>query len=150
MASVRSGSGGDRYCRLVHSTDIRAPSRRSAGAAGAFGLDLLLVVAFAAIGRASHESGVLGNGGLGLLTTAWPFVVALVLGWLLSLAWRAPLAPLRTGVPVWVVTVAGGMLLRALSGQGTALPFVVVATLALLATLVGWRLAAAFVRRSRS
>lgn len=54
-------------------------------------------------------------------------------------------------MPVWVVTVAaGGMLLRAMSGQGTALPYVVVATLALLATLVGWPLVAAVVRRSRS
>lgn len=125
-------------------------SPRARRAAAALAADTVLVVAFAAIGRASHESGVLGDGGLGLLMTAWPFVAALVLGWLVSLAWRAPLAPLRSGVPVWVVTVAGGMLLRAMSGQGTALPYVVVATLALLATLVGWPLEAAVVRRSRS
>ncbi len=117
---------------------------------GRFAIDALLVVAFAATGRASHESGVLGEGGLGLLTTAWPFLVALVAGWLVSMAWRAPSAPLRTGVPVWAVTVTGGMLLRALSGQGTAVPFIVVATLTLLALLVGWRLVAAAVRRSRS
>lgn len=125
-------------------------SPRARRAAAALAADAVLVVAFAAIGRASHESGVLGDGGLGLLTTAWPFLAALALGWLVSLAWRAPLAPLRTGVPVWVVTVVGGMLLRAISGQGTAVPFVVVATLTLLAALVGWRLAAGFVRRSRS
>lgn len=130
---------------------VEAPrSSRAARAAAALAADAVLVVAFAAIGRASHESGAPGDGGLGLLTTAWPFLAALVLGWLLGLAWRAPLAPLRTGVPVWVVTVVVGMLLRAISGQGTALPFVVVATLTLLATLVGWRLVAAAVRRSRS
>lgn len=130
---------------------VEAPrSPRAWRAAAALAADAVLVLAFAAAGRASHDSGVLGEGGLGLLTTAWPFATALVLGWLVSLAWRAPLSPLRTGVPVWVVTVAGGMLLRAVSGQGTALPFVVVATLTLLATLVGWRLVGAVVRRSRS
>lgn len=127
------------------------PAPRSASTTGAraFALDAVLVIAFAAIGRASHESGVLGEGGLGLLTTAWPFVVALAVGWLAAVAWRAPSAPLRTGVPVWAVTVVGGMLLRAVSGQGTAVPFIVVATLTLLALLVGWRLVAAGVRRSR-
>lgn len=118
-------------------------------AAAALALDAALVVAFAAIGRASHDdggTGVLGEGGVGLATTAWPFLAALGVGWLVALAWRRPSAPLRTGVPVWLVTIVGGMLLRALSGQGTALPFVVVATLALLALLVGWRLLASLVR----
>ena len=113
----------------------------------AFVVDVALVVAFAAVGRASHESGVLGDGGLGLFTTAWPFVVALALGWLVSLGWRRPFAPLRTGLPAWAVTLVGGMLLRTVSGQGTAAPFVIVAALTLLALLVGWRLVARAVRR---
>lgn len=96
---------------------------------------------FALAGRASHDSDIWG----GLVGTAWPFLGALAAGWLVSLAWRAPRAPLRTGVPVWLVTVAGGMLLRAASGQGTALPFVVVATLTLLVALVGWRVIARIV-----
>lgn len=121
----------------------RAPRPSPATVAGALGLDAVLVVGFAAVGRASHESGVLGEGGIGLLTTAWPFLVALSVGWIFSPAWRAPLAALRTGVPVWAVTVVGGMLLRALDGQGTAMPFIVVATLTLLLLLVGWRLLAA-------
>ena len=83
---------------------------------------------------------VLGDAGLGLATTAWPFLVALALGWLVCLGWRRPLSIVRTAVPVWVVTVAGGMLLRAVSDQGTALPFVIVATVTLLVLLVGWRL----------
>ena len=86
---------------------------------------------------------------MGLLTTAWPFLVALAVGWIFSPGWHAPLAPLRTGVPVWAVTVIGGMLLRAVSGQGTAVPFVVVATLTLLLMLVGWRAIVALVRRRR-
>lgn len=98
-------------------------------------LDAVLVVAFAATGRASHDSDILS----GLWQTSWPFLTALLVGWLVVRGWRAPAAPLRTGLGVAVVTVAGGMLLRAASGQGTALPFVIVATLTVLALLVGWR-----------
>jgi hypothetical protein len=112
----------------------------------ALAVDAVLVVVFAAIGRASHDESVFP----GLLGTAWPFLVALAAGWLLSLAWRAPSAPVRSGVPVWVVTVAGGMLLRAVSGQGVQLAFVIVATLVLLLFLVGWRALWALVQRGRA
>ncbi len=108
-------------------------------------LDVVLVVAFAAIGRASHDSDVW----LGLWQTAWPFLAGLALGWLVTLAWRAPLAPVGTGVGVWAVTVAGGMLLRAVTGQGIALPFIIVASVTLLVALVGWRVVAAVVQRAR-
>jgi hypothetical protein len=112
----------------------------------ALSLDVVLVVAFAAIGRASHDSDVW----TGLWQTAWPFLVGLGLGWLVTLAWRAPMAPVRTGLGVWAVTVAGGMLLRALTGQGIAVAFIVVAAVTLLVALVGWRVVAAVVRRARS
>lgn len=131
----------------------RPASATTASAATAWiatAVDALLVVVFAAIGRATHEEGALGSWALGLSTTAWPFLAALGLGWLLCLGWRAPLAPLRAGMPIWLVTVVGGMLLRALSGQGTAVPFIVVATLTLLLMLVGWRVSATVVRRLRA
>ena len=54
------------------------------------------------------------------------------------------------GLGVWAATVVGGMLLRAASGQGTAVAFVVVATLTLCLCLVGWRVIAALVARSQS
>ncbi|HET8928576.1 MAG TPA: DUF3054 domain-containing protein [Microbacterium sp.] len=111
----------------------------------AFLLDAVLVVAFAATGRASHDEDVL----TGLWTTAWPFLLALIVGWAVSLAWRAPMAPVRTGLPVWAITVAGGMLLRWASGQGVQPAFVAVASLVLLASLVGWRLVAALIARAR-
>lgn len=131
------------------SRDADASRRHAPTIAVALAIDAVLVVAFAALGRASHDSGVLGEGGMGLVTTAWPFLAALAIGWLANVAWRAPLAPWRTGLPVGAVTVVGGMLLRALSGQGTAAPFIVVATLTLLVLLVGWRLVAALVARAR-
>lgn len=112
-------------------------------------LDVVLVVVFAAIGRATHDGDILGPGGSGLATTAWPFLAGLLLGWVVTLGWRRPAAPLRTGLPVWAVTLIGGMLLRALSGQGVAVAFVVVAGITLLLFLVGWRAIAALVARVR-
>ncbi|MCO5954883.1 DUF3054 domain-containing protein [Microbacterium yannicii] len=127
-------------------------SRAAAGArpsgrtvALALAIDVVLVVAFAAVGRASHDSDVWG----GLWQTAWPFLAGLAAGWLVTLAWRAPAAPVRTGLGVWAITVGGGMLLRAATGQGTALPFIIVASVTLLVGLVGWRVIAAVVRRAR-
>ena len=112
-----------------------------------FAVDLVLVVIFAAVGRACHDSAAFG---IGLMQTAWPFAAALVVGWVATLAWRRPLAPVRTGLGIWVITVAGGMLLRALSGQGTAVAFIIVATLTLGVLLVGWRLLALWVRTVRA
>ncbi|MGH3705072.1 MAG: DUF3054 domain-containing protein, partial [Agromyces sp.] len=71
----------------------------------------------------------------------------LVAVWLASRAWRHPLAVWPTGVIVWAVTVVGGMLLRAVSGQGAQLAFIIVATLTLAAFLLGWRLIATLVTR---
>ena len=115
----------------------------------ALALDAALVLVFAAIGRATHDGDVFGPGGIGLAETAWPFLAALAAGWMVSLAWRRPSAALRSGIPIWLVTVAGGMLLRAVSGQGTALAFVIVATVTLAVLLIGWRGVAALVRRRR-
>ncbi|KAA9135026.1 DUF3054 domain-containing protein [Microbacterium caowuchunii] len=119
-------------------------------ALAAFTLDAFLVTVFAAIGRATHEGDPFGPGGTGLANTAWPFLVSLVAAWLIVVAWRRPAALVRTGVPVWAITVTGGMLLRAVSGQGTAVAFIIVATVTLLAFLVGWRAIAAGIGAVRS
>ena len=108
-------------------------------------LDALLVLVFAAVGRASHdEVGVVG----GVLLTAWPFLVGAAAGWALVRArshrWPTSVGP---GIPVVVGAVVVGMLLRVVTGAGTAFSFVVVATLVLAALLLGSRvLAARFVR----
>lgn len=112
-------------------------------------VDAVLIVVFAAIGRATHDGDVLGPAGSGLATTAWPFLAAMLLGWIVSRGWRRPLAPVRTGLPVWGVTLVAGLLLRALSGQGIAVAFVIVAGITLLLFLVGWRAIAALVARIR-
>ncbi|MBK0419372.1 DUF3054 domain-containing protein [Leucobacter sp. CSA1] len=98
--------------------------------------DALFVVLFAALGRSSHAREATF---VGLVETAWPFLVGLAVVWLAARVWRAPLRIVRSGVPLWVGTVAIGMLLRALTGAGTAMPFVIVATVSVGVFLLGWR-----------
>ncbi|MGP4027070.1 DUF3054 domain-containing protein [Actinomadura sp. 3N407] len=102
-------------------------------------LDVCCVLVFIAIGRATHEEAA---GLAGYAATVWPFLVGVGAGWVVSRAWRRPEALVPAGVAVWVTTVAGGMALRALSGEGTAAAFVIVAGVFLGSTLLGWRLAA--------
>lgn len=89
------------------------------------GLDVAAVVIFVAIGRhAHHQSGGLG----GVATTAWPFLVGVAIGWSVPATRRAPTRLVPAGIIVWVATVAGGTVLRQLSGQGVEALFVVVAS----------------------
>lgn len=112
-----------------------------------FAFDVVLTLIFALSGRSSHAEAL---DPAGIAGTWWPFLVALVVGWIITLAWRRPTSVVRTGIPLWIITVAGGMLLRAASGQGTALPFTIVATIVLGLALVGWRLIALLVRTVRA
>ncbi len=57
----------------------------------------------------------------------------------MSRGWRRPTALTPTGVVVWIATVAVGMLLRRVSGQGVAVSFVVVASTVTAVLLLGWR-----------
>ncbi|WP_446663646.1 DUF3054 domain-containing protein [Flexivirga sp. B27] len=108
-------------------------------------LDVIVVVVFAAIGRASHDE---GSPVVDALATAWPFLAGATVGWLLvrgiNRTW--PLS-LRTGWPVWLSTIVVGMILRQVSGRGTAVPFIIVATVFLGIFLLGWRLVAGLVAR---
>ncbi|MCU1404687.1 MAG: rane protein [Glaciihabitans sp.] len=105
-------------------------------------LDVVLVLAFVVVGRSSHaEDAAL----LGILTTAWPFLVGLLAGWLISRAWRAPLIVRRTGIVVWLSTVVVGLLLRAFSDQGVQLSFAIVTTIVLGVFFLGWRAIAAVI-----
>ena len=106
--------------------------------------DLVLVVVFAAIGRASH-----GEDAAGALATAWPFLVGALVGWLASRGTRRPAAVIPTGLAVWICAEVGGMVLRAFTGQGTALAFVVVSMVVLGVFLIGYRLLVAAVVRLR-
>ena len=106
--------------------------------------DVCCVLIFVVIGRASHTQ---GETVAGIASTSWPFLCGLGAGWAASRAWRRPLAILPSGIAVWLCTVALGMLLRVVSGQGTARPFIVVALAFLGLFLLGWRLLARVVAR---
>ena len=102
----------------------------------AVGVDVFVVVAFVAIGRRNHDE---NPGVSGLVDTAAPFVIGLVVAWLVARVWRTPLSAM-TGLVVWVVTVAVGMVCRRLFfDEGTALSFVIVASVFLGTFLNGWR-----------
>ena len=125
-----------------------APDRRSVLTwPWALGIDAVLLIVFAAIGRASHDHTV---DAVGVLETAWPFLVGLAAGWLILRAWRAPSAPLRTGMGLVMITVVLGMILRVVTGGTTAVAFIIVATITLLVFLVGWRGIAALIARGRA
>ena len=107
-------------------------------------LDVCCVLVFVIIGRASHTR---GETLAGIASTAWPFLAGLAAGWGASRAWRRPLALRPAGLAVWLCTVSLGMILRVVSGQGTAVAFVIVALAFLGLFLLGWRLLARLVAR---
>ena len=107
-------------------------------------LDCACVLLFVIIGRASHTQ---GESLADIAFTAWPFLAGLAGGWLAVRAWRRPWGLVPAGVGAWLGTVALGMVLRVLSGQGTAFAFVLVALAFLGLFLLGWRLAARVLRR---
>ncbi len=122
-----------------------ATSADRGGVVGALVVDGALVSVFCLIGRRSHDEGMVLAG---LARTLWPFLTGLGLGWAGVLAGRwAPRAPMPAGLTVWASTLAGGMLLRVLSGQGVAFSFVLVAGCVLAVFLIGWRVAAALLKR---
>jgi Protein of unknown function (DUF3054) len=125
------------------SSRTRPAARVRPAAAGI--LDACCVLAFVAIGRASHHD---GDSLAGLASTAWPFLAGLAAGWLVTRAWRRPAAIVPAGLGAWLGTVVIGMLLRVVAGQGTAPAFIGVALAFLGLFLLGWRAVAAALPRS--
>jgi hypothetical protein len=116
-------------------------------AALAAAADAACVVAFAALGRASHDE---GSAVAGTLAVAAPFLMGGAFGWALAQGWREPLS-IRTGAAAWAGAVAVGMLLRNLAwDRGTAPSFVIVTAIVLGVLLLGWRLALGGLRARRA
>jgi Protein of unknown function (DUF3054) len=130
---------------LPRTANSRHPAASYSGEmrkAAAIVLDTVLVLAFVIIGRAAHHA----SGGLaGLASTAWPFLTGLAVGEIATRSWRRPVALLPTGVGVWLSTVAIGMTLRVIAGQGTVIVFIAVALAFLGLFLLGWRVVIACV-----
>lgn len=115
-------------------------------AAGLVLVDVLVVVLFVMIGRRNHDEAESAGG---LLQTAAPFLIAVAVAWIaLWISGRSfPAAPAPEsragGLIVWPATVVLGLMLRrSLFDDGTALAFMIVATLFLGLTMNLWRYAA--------
>lgn len=109
-------------------------------------LDAAAVVVFVLVGRRSHER---ESTLAGVIDTATPFLLGLVVAWLVLARWRPATDPLQ-GLATALVTVAVGMVLRAVAFDGgTATSFVIVATAFLVATMTGWRLVLRLLERRR-
>jgi len=106
--------------------------------------DVVCVVVFCTIGRRSHAEGITIAG---VAETAWPFLTGTAVGWLAARAWRQPAALAPTGLTIWLSTVVIGMLLRKATSAGTAVSFVVVASLVTAILLLGWRAAVSALAR---
>ena len=101
----------------------------------ATGADVFAVLAFATAGRSSHAQGV---DAFGVLTTAAPFLLGLLVGWLVARAWRAP-SRLPVGVAVWAGVVVIGLGVRVAFTHRLPLTFALVAAASLALLLLGWR-----------
>lgn len=112
--------------------------------------DIVAVTVFAILGRSSHEE---ANTLLGVLGTAWPFLVGAVVGHLICRAagtLRGHPTHWRPGLVVWASTLVIGMTLRIVSGDTAAWSFMIVATIVLAVFLLGWRAILRLVHRART
>ena len=104
--------------------------------AAAIGLDLLCVAALVVVGTRNHDT---DTGAGAVLGVAAPFVIALAGAWAVPFVHRRAVST-TAGVAVVAITVVVGMVLRrAVFDRGTAAAFVIVATVFLAVTMLGWR-----------
>ena len=80
--------------------------------------DVVCVILFATMGRASHGE-ALSPGGL--LRTGTPFVLGLAVGWVIVVTARIAALRWLAGVVLWASTLVGGMMVRYFTGQGLSL-----------------------------
>ena len=102
----------------------------------AYLFDFISVLVFVTIGRHTHKD---GNPLTGTFTTLWPFAVGLLVGWVVVSRTHRVATTRSSGLIIALSAVVVGMVLRVVSGQGTALAFVIVASAFLSFCLVGWR-----------
>jgi hypothetical protein len=109
--------------------------------------DLVCVLAFAFGGKSSHEA---HDSDWIVLVIVWPYAVAAALAHAGLLARGRRTANLWPGGGVILaVTYVLGMMLRAISGRGIAVGFLIVAIIFLAITMLGWRLVVDLVVRRR-
>jgi peptidoglycan/LPS O-acetylase OafA/YrhL len=112
----------------------------------ALAIDVICILIFAIVGRSSHGE---ASDLIGVLRTAWPFLVGCLVGTVVGRVWRHPTS-MPSALAVWAGTIALGMALRVLSGATIQLSFVIVASLVLAAFMFGWRAGYGLIRRARA
>ena len=110
-------------------------------------VDVIAVLVFSVLGRGAHNR---TPGIAGVLETAWPFLLALAVAWIVRLVWKSGPAPLTmaTAGYLWAVTLVGGMVIRGLAtGRVPHWSFMIVAAIALAVLFFGWRAIAELINR---
>ena len=130
MTSARAGNRDE--ARRVHAAWLAA--------------DVVLIFLFALLGHFSHY-GTLSLSGIA--GTALPFLLAYLAATAILRHSRRPTELLRTAVPLWIGTAAGGLILRVLFGESAELSFQIVAFAVLGLFLIAPRTIAALMRRRR-
>ncbi len=128
MSTGRPGSGWGRGTRWVVAACL---------------VDVAMIVLFVVAGRRSHEEGLTLTG---VVRTAGPFVIAYAAAAVVGRIDRAPLSFGRA-IGISGATVALGLLIRRIVGDGTAPAFVVVAFVTVVALMLGWRLVVRWIHR---
>lgn len=113
-----------------------------------FVLDAVLIVVFSTFGRGAHSEGL---GAAQVWGTAWPFLVGLVVGWLILLVTRRTPGTVGSGVAVWISSLVVGMVIRGIGdGRVPHWSFIIVAAVVTAVFLIGWRAIRAAVLRRKS
>lgn len=113
-----------------------------------FVLDAVLIVVFSTFGRGAHAEGL---GAAQVWGTAWPFLVGLVVGWLILLVARRAPGAVGSGVAVWISSLVVGMVIRGIGdGRVPHWSFIIVAAVVTAVFLIGWRAIRAAVLRRKS
>lgn len=113
-----------------------------------FVLDAVLIVVFSTFGRGAHSEGL---GAAQVWGTAWPFLVGLVVGWLILLVARRAPGTVGSGVAVWISSLVVGMVIRGIGdGRVPHWSFIIVAAVVTAVFLIGWRAIRAAVLRRKS
>lgn len=106
-------------------------------------IDALCVCLFALFARVAHRSPDMPLNFLGWLSTVWPFLVGMGLGYVALLAKRwAPSKLVPAGVTVWLSSVVVG--LGIWGWKHSAVPhwsFIIVASTMMAILVLGWRFA---------
>ncbi|XBH22355.1 DUF3054 domain-containing protein [Jonesiaceae bacterium BS-20] len=117
-------------------------------------LDVAVVLVFASAGRSSHDA---TNNFAGILHTAWPFLIGLIVAWFITKQWKTTTAGSPVALQIWpaaimmsLVTWAVGLAVRSFSGSTNAGGFPLVSLGFLVLILVGWRIIWGSIARIRA